>query len=59
MILLGDYNNKNEDVDDGQIMRNIKQVLIHPAYKHQNYDNDIALLRLQEPVSFTKSANIE
>jgi len=54
VVLLGDYNNKNDDIDDGQIMRDIKQVLIHPAYRHQNYDNDLALLRLESPVVYSK-----
>merc|ERR1719336_2241222 len=54
VVLLGDYNNESEDIEDGQEMRSIQQILIHPAYKHQNYDNDLALLKLETPISFNK-----
>ena len=30
------------------------QVVLHPKYTHANYNNDLALLRLQRPVTFTK-----
>ena len=32
----------------------MKKVVLHPKYSHANYNNDLALLRLQRPVSFTK-----
>lgn len=35
-------------------MRSIKEIVIHPAYKHQNYDNDLALLKLDTPVAYNK-----
>ena len=54
LILLGDFDNNIDNVDDGQIMRNIEKIVIHPAYKHSNYDNDIALLKLDEPVAYSK-----
>ena len=69
-IVLGDYNNGQEDIDPGQIMRDVAevsdykmiclyawlfiQVLIHPQYLNKNYDNDLALLRLDSPVVYSK-----
>jgi len=53
-IVLGDYNNGQEDIDPGQIMRNVAEVLIHPQYLNKNYDNDLALLRLDSPVVYSK-----
>ena len=32
----------------------MKKVVLHPKYSHATYNNDLALLRLQRPVSFTK-----
>jgi len=53
-VVLGDYSNKQEDVDAGQIMRDVAEIRIHPAYLNKNYDNDLALLRLDTPVVYSK-----
>lgn len=54
IVLLGDFSNKEEVVDDGQMQRGVGQVLIHPMYLNKNYDNDLALLKLDQPVFFTR-----
>ncbi|KAG7254988.1 hypothetical protein CRUP_034842, partial [Coryphaenoides rupestris] len=43
------------DVRDKQrsTRRSVDQVLLHPDFQPLNYDNDIALLRLDQPVRFT------
>lgn len=54
VVVLGDYSNKAEDVDAGQIMRDVEEIRIHPQYLNKNYDNDLALLRLNTPVVYSK-----
>jgi len=54
VVVLGDYDNRQEKVDPGQIIKAVSEVRIHPAYLNRNYDNDLALLRLDTPVAFTK-----
>lgn len=36
----------------GQVTRNISRVYIHPEYDNVTLDNDIALIRLEEPVDY-------
>ena len=52
LVVLGDHNNEEED--EGEEQRLVDQVVLHPKYSHSNYNNDLALLRLQRPVAFTK-----
>ena len=52
LVVLGDHNNKEKD--EGEEQRLVDQVVLHPKYSHANYNNDLALLRLQRPVTFTK-----
>ena len=52
VVVLGDHNNEEED--EGEEQRLVDQVVLHPKYSHSNYNNDLALLRLQRPVAFTK-----
>ena len=52
VVVLGDHN--NEEKDEGEEQRLVDQVVLHPKYSHSNYNNDLALLRLQRPVAFTK-----
>ena len=34
--------------------RNVAEIIIHPAYKSQSLDNDLALIKLESPIEFTK-----
>ena len=54
--MLGDFNNQNDDgaVDDGEMSRDVAEIIIHPAYKSQSLDNDLALIKLESPIEFTK-----
>ena len=52
VVVLGDHNSEEED--EGEEQRLVNQVVLHPKYSHSNYNNDLALLRLQRPVAFTK-----
>ena len=52
VVVLGDHNNEEED--EGEEQRLVDQVVLHPKYSHATYNNDLALLRLQRPVAFTK-----
>ena len=54
VLVLGDFNNRGEAVEEGEERRGLREVVIHPQYRHSNYDNDIALLQLDTPVTFNK-----
>ena len=56
VVVLGDFNNRGEAVEEGEERRGLREVVIHPEYRHSNYDNDIALLQLDTPVTFNKWA---
>ena len=58
MLVLGDFNNRGEAVEEGEERRGLREVVIHPEYRHSNYDNDIALLQLDSPVTFNKWAPV-
>ena len=52
MLVLGDHDNTGPE--SGEQERGVDRVIIHPKYRHSTLDNDLALLRLDRPVSFTK-----
>ena len=58
VLVLGDFNNRGEAVEEGEERRGLREVVIHPEYRHSNYDNDIALLQLDTPVTFNKWAPV-
>ncbi|XP_036005531.1 suppressor of tumorigenicity 14 protein homolog [Fundulus heteroclitus] len=39
--------------DANAAKRKVKQVISHPSYNHFTYDNDIALMELESPVSYS------
>ena len=41
-----------------QVERGVAEVVVHPQYQHNTYDNDLALLRLDRPVAYTRHQNI-
>ena len=36
VVLLGDYNNKNDQLDDGQMIRNVEKVRAKPSEQTKN-----------------------
>ncbi|CAB1343707.1 unnamed protein product [Coregonus sp. 'balchen'] len=50
-IILGRQN--QEGSNPNEVSRTVAQIVLHPVYNNDNNDNDIALLRLTSPVSFT------
>uniref|UniRef100_A0A3Q2EF90 Zgc:100868 n=1 Tax=Cyprinodon variegatus TaxID=28743 RepID=A0A3Q2EF90_CYPVA len=42
-----------EESNPNEVVRKATQITIHPDYNSSTVDNDIALIRLSEPVSFT------
>ena len=54
-VRLGEHEIGNEDDGANPIDMTIKSVKIHEGYNQRNYDNDIAILTLEEPVGFTKA----
>ncbi|KAK4321781.1 hypothetical protein Pmani_007409 [Petrolisthes manimaculis] len=46
--------------DDGMFTKTVvvKQIIVHNNYKPKNYDNDIALLKLFEPISLALSPDV-
>ncbi|KAK7883029.1 hypothetical protein WMY93_029203 [Mugilogobius chulae] len=47
------YLGLHEQGKDNGVKRNLKQIIPHPYYNDYTYDNDIALMELQSPVTFT------
>ncbi|KAM5280091.1 LOW QUALITY PROTEIN: vitamin K-dependent protein C [Ctenodactylus gundi] len=53
IVRLGEYDLRRKD--KGELDLGIKEVLIHPNYSQSTTDNDIALLRLVQPASLSKT----
>uniref|UniRef100_A0A672JSU2 Peptidase S1 domain-containing protein n=1 Tax=Salarias fasciatus TaxID=181472 RepID=A0A672JSU2_SALFA len=51
MISLGREN--LEGRNPNEVSRNVSRIILHPGYDRRRNDNDIALLRLSSPVTFT------
>lgn len=51
-IKLGVYDEENEN-ENGEIVANIKKMVLHPQYNHATTSHDIGLLQLAEPIEFT------
>ncbi|XP_055758465.1 transmembrane protease serine 9-like [Salvelinus fontinalis] len=51
-IILGRQN--QEGSNPNEVSRTVAQIVLHPVYDSDTSDNDIALLRLTSPVTFTK-----
>ncbi|BFG03667.1 trypsin-1 [Drosophila madeirensis] len=49
-VRLLDHNRKMSHTQ--KIDRNVAEVITHPKYNARNYDNDIAIIKLDEPVEF-------
>ncbi|CAG0896827.1 unnamed protein product [Darwinula stevensoni] len=57
-VYLGKYY-RNDSLDDGFVQkREVSTIIIHQGYNLHNFDSDIALLRLTEPVEFTKRVQL-
>ncbi|XP_028275698.1 ST14 transmembrane serine protease matriptase a [Parambassis ranga] len=41
-------------IDSHVVKRNLKRVIPHPNYNHYTYDNDIALMELDSPVTYSE-----
>ena len=52
-VVLGRQNLEGSDTDAKSL--NVIQIINHPDHKSETKDNDIALLRLSEPVTFSDS----
>ncbi|KAL7373037.1 hypothetical protein ABVT39_026157 [Epinephelus coioides] len=50
-ILLGRQN--QQGVNPNEVSRNVAEIVLHPDYDSNTFNNDIALLRLSSPVTFT------
>ncbi|XP_022222983.2 trypsin-1 [Drosophila obscura] len=51
-VRLLDHNRKMSHTQ--KIDRNVAEVITHPKYNARNYDNDIAIIKLDEPVQFNE-----
>uniref|UniRef100_W5MUA0 coagulation factor Xa n=1 Tax=Lepisosteus oculatus TaxID=7918 RepID=W5MUA0_LEPOC len=51
-VRLGDYD--TEKTDDSEETYPVEKVIIHNKYVTDTYDNDIAIIKLKEPIKFTK-----
>ncbi|TRY87416.1 hypothetical protein DNTS_013896 [Danionella cerebrum] len=44
----------NQEETSKSTERHVKRIIPHPKYNHSNYDNDIALMELDSPVTLSK-----
>ena len=49
---LGDYNVSKTYGPKSEVTLNVKKVFVHPNYMAGTFDNDLALLELDSPVTF-------
>lgn len=54
IVRLGEHSIRSED--DGQVDMTVESTVVHPEYRASTAYNDIALIKLSEPVSFTHVA---
>ena len=54
MIKLGEYD-FNEDGETGDETFSVAAMKLHENYNEQTYENDIAIMRLDRPATFSKS----
>lgn len=45
-------------IGEAGIRRNVKAIHMHPAYDHGNFNNDVAVLTLEEPLPLGKGVNV-
>ncbi|CAG0887511.1 unnamed protein product [Darwinula stevensoni] len=58
LVYLGKYY-RNDSLDDGFVQkREVSTIVLHRGYNLFNFDSDIALLRLAEPVQFTERVQL-
>lgn len=55
IVYLGRHDDQLVSNPTEEMSRRVVRVVLHPHYQWSNHDNDIALLRLSSPVSFTDS----
>ncbi|XP_053565914.1 vitamin K-dependent protein C [Bombina bombina] len=51
-VRLGEYDRRR--LEDTELQTSVTQIIMHPEYNTQKTDNDIALLRLAQPVVYNK-----
>lgn len=52
VIFLGRYS--ETDISENEVARGVEEIIVHPHYDSLTFDNDIALMKLNESVSFNK-----
>jgi len=52
LVVLGDHDNTQPE--EGEVARGVDRVLLHPKYSPSTLANDLALLRLDLPVTFSR-----
>lgn len=51
-LQLGAYDRKNQDRTE--VYRKISKIVLHPMYETQNHSHDMALIKMNAPINFTK-----
>ena len=45
---------QNITANPNEVKRSVQSIMTHPDYENKPFDNDIALMKLSEPVTFTE-----
>jgi len=52
-MIMGKHHKSTTAKDEGEILAKVKSILIHPEYDTATLDNDIAIMKLATPVSYS------
>lgn len=50
--MLGEYDLSDDYEPKRVVQRNVKRVVVHRGYRAKTFDNDLALLEMEQPVTF-------
>ncbi|XP_042229941.1 trypsin-like, partial [Homarus americanus] len=58
MVVIGEHKYTSTSETSATERLSIAQIIVHPSYNRNTYDNDIALLKLTNPITFTSDNKI-
>ncbi|KAF7660260.1 hypothetical protein LDENG_00285230 [Lucifuga dentata] len=51
-VILGEFD--REVIEDHEVVRQVETILTHKRYRSETYHNDIALIKLRQPITFSR-----
>lgn len=52
MVRIGDFDLTDDDPIDRHLDRTVSKIVVHPNFNGITYENDVALLKLEQKVNF-------